>query len=73
MACVQSVGISVAMGTGSSNLALAKSESYSTLTLLVLNQWITNKRLRSNNRAHKQCRSTVRLYSIIVQCFVYSV
>ena len=36
------------LGTSSSDFALAKSESYSTLTLPVLNRWIANKRPRSN-------------------------
>jgi hypothetical protein len=56
-------------GTGSSDIALAKSESYSTLTWWVLNRWIGNKQLRFDTVACEHCRqSTVSLWSGWILC-----
>jgi hypothetical protein len=41
-------------GTGSSDIALAKSGCYSTLTWWVLNHWIVNKQLRFNTGPYEQ-------------------
>jgi hypothetical protein len=55
-------------GTSSSDFALAKLESYSTLTLPVLNRWIANKRPRSNHTGTR----TVFVYSVsTVLCTVF--
>jgi hypothetical protein len=42
------------IGTGSSDIALAKSGCYSTLTWWVLNHWIVNKQLRFNTGPYEQ-------------------
>jgi hypothetical protein len=55
-------------GTSSSDFALAKSESYSTLTLPVLNRWIANKRPRSN---HTGTRTVFRTVFSTVQGTVF--
>jgi hypothetical protein len=56
-------------GAGSSDIALAKSGSYSTLTWWVLNRWIVNKQLRFDTVACEHCRqSTVALWSGWILC-----